>query len=215
MAQYLDIRRWKRKEQFLFFKNYENPFFNICSEVDVSSLRAFVKSEGLSFFIAVLYLSMKSANLIEEFRYRIRDEGVLVHDVIHAGSAVLNKDETFSFCYFDYSTEFSRFCKEAAEKLARHAEGYKSLEPQEHRDDLIHYSVIPWISFSSFSHARNAKSNDSIPKIVFGRYHEVNGKMRMPVSVEVHHALMDGIHVGKFFEQFQQALLNPADMLAL
>jgi chloramphenicol O-acetyltransferase type A len=25
----------------------------------------------------------------------------------------------------------------------------------------------------------------------------------MPLSVEAHHAMMDGIHVGRFFERFQ------------
>jgi chloramphenicol O-acetyltransferase type A len=87
------------------------------------------------------------------------------------------------------------------------------LEAQEQRDDLIHYSVIPWIAFTSFTHAKKYNTRDSIPKIVFGKYCDDSGVAKMPVSVEVHHALMDGIHVGEFFEIFQKHLQNPEEFL--
>lgn len=213
MLRILDIENWKRKEHFYFFKNYDIPFFSICADVDASRLLTYSRESRLSFFICSLYLSIKAANCIEEFRYRIHDEKVIVHDVIHAGSTVLNSDETFSFCYFDYSSSFVLFNKDAAKKLAKYAAGYKSFEPQEQRDDLIYYSVIPWVSFNGYANARKSKTDDSTPKIVFGKYHDNVGLIRMPVSVEVHHALMDGIHVGKFFGLFQDYLMNPENAL--
>lgn len=210
---YLDLKNWNRKEHYYFFKDYDHPFFNICAEVDVTNLLKYTKEHQLSFFVASLFLSTKAANAIPEFRYRIRGERVTVHDVIHAGSTVLNADQTFSFCYFDYDGNFQTFNREATQKLEKYAKGFKSLEPGEDRDDLIHYSVIPWISFTSFSHARKFKTGDSIPKIVFGKYYEDAGGTKMPVSVEVHHALMDGIHVGKFLEGFRGLLNNPEKSL--
>jgi chloramphenicol O-acetyltransferase type A len=66
--------------------------------------------------------------------------------------------------------------------------------------------VIPWVAFTSFAHARRHGTEDSVPKIVFGKRHERGGRHRMPVSVEVHHALVDGLHVGRFFEGFQERL---------
>jgi chloramphenicol O-acetyltransferase len=35
----------------------------------------------------------------------------------------------------------------------------------------------------------------------------------MPVSIEVHHALVDGVHVGRFFERFQHHLDDVAATL--
>ena len=69
--------------------------------------------------------------------------------------------------------------------------------------------MIPWISFTSFAHARKPGKEDSVPKIVFGKYTQKNDLTKTPVSVEVHHSLMDGIHVGKFFELFQVYLNSP------
>jgi len=33
-----------------------------------------------------------------------------------------------------------------------------------------------------------------------------NGKRTMAVSVHVHHGLMDGLHVGEFFNKFQEVM---------
>jgi chloramphenicol O-acetyltransferase type A len=35
---------------------------------------------------------------------------------------------------------------------------------------------------------------------------EVNGRKQMPVSIHVHHALMDGFHVGQYIDLYQQLL---------
>ncbi len=212
MPGYLNLEQWHRKNHFHFFLNFEDPFFNICAEVEVSPLLAYAEEHGVSFFIAYLYLALKTANLIEEFRYRIRGERVLIHDVIHAGSTVLHADQTFGFCYFDYHPAFVKFHEDASARLQQH--GDEKLEPHDERDDLIHCSVIPWVSFTSFAHAQRLKTQSSVPKIVFGKYHQVANAITMPVSVEVHHALMDGLHVGKFFELLQKFLLDPRESLA-
>jgi chloramphenicol O-acetyltransferase type A len=39
---------------------------------------------------------------------------------------------------------------------------------------------------------------------------EEHGRLLMPFSVEVHHALMDGIDVGRYLNNFEQALANPS-----
>jgi chloramphenicol O-acetyltransferase type A len=199
----LDLDAWPRREHFRFFLEYDQPFFNVCVDVDVSALLRRCRAPGgPSFFLASLWLSLRAANEVEEFHYRIRGKEVVVHDVVHGGSTVLRDDGTFCFAYFDFAPDFETFAR-AAGKVLVSARTEGSLDPRDDRDDLIHYSVIPWISFTSFSHARRRNPDDSTPKIVFGRYRGDSGAERMPVSVEVHHALMDGLHVGRFFERFQ------------
>jgi len=74
---------------------------------------------------------------------------------------------------------------------------------------LIHFTTLPWISFTSFSHARNWGRDDSVPKIAFGRFTKMEGSLLLPMSVEVHHALMDGLHVGRFVNHMEAALVKP------
>ena len=211
--RYVDIESWNRRAQFEFFKQYDLPFFNICSELDVTALHETVKARRQSFFAVSLYCSLRAANEIEEFRYRIRDNRVIVHDVVHAGSTVLNDDETFSFCYFDYSKDFGVFEANMNNVLTEHRTTDGGLNPQDDRDDMIHYSVVPWIRFTSVSHPRRLRPMDSVPKIVFGQYHESAKRLCIPISVEVHHAMMDGLHVARYLELVQHYANNASDFL--
>lgn len=208
-TRYLDLEAWERREHFDFFRDYDNPFFNICADVDVSSLLDRCRdSAAPSFFLTTLFLSIEAANEVEEFRYRIRGDRVVVHDVIHGASTVRGPDDTFAFAHFDFDPDFERFLRGAEEALEVTARRERALEERSDRDDLIHHSVIPWIPFTSFSHARRWQTGESIPKIVFGGFHGATGAERMPVSIEVHHALMDGLHVARFLERFQHHLVT-------
>jgi chloramphenicol O-acetyltransferase type A len=134
---------------------------------------------------------------------------VVVHPVIHGGSTVLMPDGTFAFAYFDYQTGFHAFATEGARELERVRNGPAGLRPEPKRDDMIHYSVIPWVAFSSFSHARVRTRDVSVPKIVFGKHRRVGDRSLLPVSVEVHHALVDGLHVGRFYQRFEESAGRP------
>jgi len=215
MAAYLDIESWSRRQHFHFFKEYENPFFNVCVNVDATHLLRLVRSHGLAFSLAYHYLALKAANEVEPFRYRLRGDRVLVHDRIGAGTTILLADERFAFCYFEWDDDFARFAAASSAAVESLRAGDGRLEPRADRDDLLHCTTLPWISFTSFSHARRWDRQDSVPKLVFGKVFQDGDRFRMPISVEVHHSLMDGLHVGRYFERLESYLADPAAPLGL
>ncbi|NOQ27473.1 MAG: hypothetical protein GQ564_19090 [Bacteroidales bacterium] len=74
------------------------------------------------------------------------------------------------------------------------------------RKDVIHYSSVPWFKITGLSHARNYKFEDSVPKITFGKF-ELNGNKKiMNISINGHHGLLDGYHVGIYLKTFQDLL---------
>jgi chloramphenicol O-acetyltransferase type A len=201
----IDVEKWERKNTYEFFKNYEDPFFNITANLDVSVLYRFCKQNNLSFALSSLFYSLETANAIREFRLRAQNEKVIEYEQIHATQTILNADETFSFCYFamrENVLEFNKAGRIALEKYKR----LKSFDVESDRIDLIYFSVIPWISFTSFKHASRLDNKQTVPRVVFGKIFDEGNVKKMPLSVEVHHALMDGIHVGKFFNLFQQKI---------
>ena len=210
MPRYLDIATWPRRDTFEFFRGYDKPFFNVGTSLDVTNLVGEIKQRpGFSLSLAYHYFALRVVNEIEPFRYRLRGDQVLVHDVIHGGTTLLLPNETFIMAYFDYQEDFGQFMHDAMKTIeAQRAAGAFDPRPE---DDRIHFSVLPWISFTSFSHARNWGREDSVPKMAFGKISEVNGRRMMPFSVEVHHAMMDGITVGRYLDRLQQALLHPAE----
>ena len=205
MFRKVDIDTWARKTTYEFFRDYEDPFFNITTNLDVTHLYRFCKDNDVAFSLAALFLSLQTANEIREFRLRMIDETVVEFDRVEATQTILNDDETFSFCYFESKDdifEFDRAGKASREKY----KALKTFDVKADRIDLIYYSAIPWISFTSFKHASRQNNRQTVPRMVFGKIFDDGPARKMPFSVEVHHALMDGIHVGKFFELFQKKL---------
>lgn len=215
MPRYIDTETWSRRDLFRLFKDYDAPSFNICAEVDATRLLDFTRARRLSLFVTYHYLSAKVANEIEPFRYRLRGERVLVHECVDAGAVLLLADESFTFVYFDFTKDFAAFHESSAAIVERARTEPPGLDARAERDDLIYHSVIPWVSFTSISHARDSRQRSGIPKISFGKYRDVGGRVLMPVSVEVHHALMDGLHVGRYFEKLQSYFDDPASALSV
>ena len=212
MPRYIDISTWPRRDTFEFFRGYDKPYFNVGTSLDVTNLVAEIKQRpGFSLSLAYHYFALRVVNEIEPFRYRLRGDQVLVHDVIHGGTTLLLPNETFIMVYFDYQEDFEPFMRDAMKALEEQRAA-AAFDPRP-EDNRIHFSVLPWISFTSFSHARNWGREDSVPKMAFGKIGEVNSRRMMPFSVEVHHAMMDGITVGRYLDRLQEVLLNPAEYM--
>lgn len=209
MPDYVDLKSWPRRDIFEFFRHFDKPYFNVCVQLDVTNLIAVCRRHQIRTFIAYHYLALRVANEIQEFHYRLREDSVLIHEVIHGGSTLLLPNETFSFVYFDYYAEFTRFATETNRAMNEITSGDGTFSPRDKDDALIHFTTLPWISFTSFSHARNWGRDDSVPKIAFGRFTNLDDRVFLPMSVEVHHALMDGLHVGRFVNQLEEAVRHP------
>jgi chloramphenicol O-acetyltransferase type A len=209
MGRYLDVNSWARRDLFEFFRVYTNPYFNICTRVDVTGLLEFLhERQKTSVSLTYQYLALRAANEIEPFRYRLQDDGVFVHDVIHGATIVMKPDESFNFAYFNYQDDFEKFLMDVGRVTQEAQRDGASFSPSP-KDDLIHFTILPWISFTSFAHARNRGRADSVPKIAFGKFSKENGRILLPTSVEVHHALMDGLHVGRFLSRLEEMLQEP------
>src|SRR5689334_14905405 len=110
MLKYIDLETWHRRELFNFFINYANPYFNVCTRVDVTRLLALVRDRAdIRVSSAVHYFGLRAANDTEPFRYRLRDGKIAVYEVINGGTTVLLPNESFAYAYFDYDADFERF----------------------------------------------------------------------------------------------------------
>lgn len=205
MKNEIDIENWSRKATFEFFKDFEDPFFNMTANLDVTGLYHFSKENDISFSLACLFYSQQVVNQIAEFRIRLHNGKLIQFDKIDSTQTILHDDETFSFCYFEQRDTVFDFDRDG--RLARSKyEKRKTFDVETDRVDLIYYSVIPWLSFSSFKHASRFDKTQTVPRIVFGKFFDDHNSKKMPVSVEVNHTIMDGIHLGKYFNLFQQKI---------
>ena len=206
MKQKLDINSWNRKEHFEFFSSMEEPFYGVTSNIDCTQAYQKAKQLQVPFFTYYLHKTLMAVNAIENFRYRIIDKEVYCYDRIDASSTVMRADKTFGFSLIEFDFDLQIFAQNTETEIAR-IQNTSGLFTREFRDvNLIHFSALPWIDFTSLSHARGYSYPDSCPKVSFGKLTEVNGKKTMPIAVHVHHGLVDGYHVGLFLEELEKQM---------
>lgn len=209
MRKEIELEKWTRREHFEFFSKFTEPFHGVTFEVDMSIAYQQAKKKSTSFFLYYLFRSLKAMNEIENFRLRIDGGKVYLYDEVVISTTVLRSDETFGFSYIDYNENESEFL-EGAKLAIDKVLNSKGLDLTGARVNEVHCSALPWVNFTALSHARNFAYADSCPKISFAKLMDKNGKKTMNISLHAHHALVDGIHVGKFWERFQM-LLNETD----
>jgi chloramphenicol O-acetyltransferase type A len=205
MKQKLNIDTWIRKEHFNFFKNFEEPFYGVVVNIDCTAAYSFAKENDISFFLYYLHKSLTAVNDLEPFKYRIDGDDVIIYDQINAGPTIGRSNGTFGFSYIDYHSSFHEFMIGAKKEIER-VQSTTTLFAPKLDNDIVHFSSLPWINFTSISHARSFSFPDSCPKISFGKMTENEGKRTMPVSVHVHHALVDGLQVGQYIDRFQELM---------
>jgi len=201
----IDVERWHRKEQFDFFRTFDEPFTGVVVDVNVSNTYKLHKQNGLSFFQIYLFKCLKAAIATKALRLRIVDGQLRDYRHIHASAVIMRSDRSFGFSHVGYNDDFKVFSSNfEAEKLR--VAGDRSLFSPKNLPNEIHFSAMPWLQFTSVTHARKFNSGDTCPKISFGKTYSKAEQLMMPVSIHVHHALADGIDMGEFFENYQKEL---------
>jgi chloramphenicol O-acetyltransferase type A len=208
----IDLRTWPRREHFHLYSAFDHPHFGLSANVDLTAFYSEVRQRGSSIAVAIVYAIARAANAIPEFRYRIRGADVVEHEIVHPSTTILADEDLFSFCTFDYVEDFSEFLARATERIA-YAREHPGVKNEPGQDDLLYMTAIPWVSFTSFLHPLHLQPADSVPRFAWGKFFEEKETLKMPLSVQGHHALMDGVHVGKFYAQVQDYFRDPVSIL--
>jgi len=210
----IDLETWPRREHFEVFNALNHPHFNMCANVDLTTFYPAVKQRGISLTAAIVYVLSRAANAVPEFRYRLRAENVIEHDIVHPSITMLVDKDLFSFCTITYCEDFSEFASRTAQMMTYVME-HPSLADEQGRDDLLFMTAIPWVSFTSFMHPMQLHPTDSIPRFAWGKIFPEGESLKMPLSVQGHHALMDGIHMARYYAEVEDCFHQPESVLGL
>ena len=199
-----------RQKHFEFFNAMDQPHFSLTANVDISTLLPYLKEQGISFTPAIVYLITRTGNEIPAFRWRIRGEAVVEHAYAHPSFTVLTEvSDVFSFCYVEYAPDAMDFVSRAKAAIQR-MQVEPEMEDDPDRDDYFFLSSIPWVSFTNIQHAMHYSPADSVPRITWGRYFRQGDQVLMPLSVQAHHAVVDGQDVGRYFNRIQELMNDPS-----
>lgn len=206
--KYVDMKKSLRRNIHKLYRSLDYPYFGFTINIDVTHLYHYCKANQLSFFKTMLFFSAMTANSIKEFRYRLLDDKVVEYDVVHPSYILLIEEDAFNFCTVEYKDEFSEFYQNAI-RNAENLKGNIDLDHEEERDDLFFVTCTPWYSFTSILHPAHMHPVDSIPRISWGKYFDEGKQKKMPFGIHANHALMDGFHLGLYFDKLQNLIDHP------
>ena len=208
----IDLETWPRREHYHFLSTFDYPHFNLCANVDITAFYPAVKQRGVSITVALVYVLARAANEVPEFRCRIHGDEVVEYEVVHPRTTYLTGGDLFSFCQMPYSQDFSLFVQQAAEQIAL-IQDHPTVD-NETQDNVLFMTSIPWVSFTGFMHPILQLSQaDSIPRFAWGKFFQDGDSLKMPLSVQAHHGLVDGVHMGRYYEVLQDYLDQPESFL--
>ena len=207
MKHLIDLATWNRREHLSFFSAFEDSFFGLVAPVDCTHALAEAKRFGVPFFLYYLHAALQAVNQVEALRYRIEDGQVYCYDRIHISATISRPDHTFGFSFIEQHDDLAAFVPGATAEIAavQTSQGL-CLNETTSRPDVIHFSALPWVRFTGLSHARSFTHPDSCPKISVGQTYVEGAATLLLVSINVHHGLADGYHMGQFLAAFQEQL---------
>ena len=203
----IDLDSWERRELFALFDSFSEPFHGICLRVDCTETFRYAKDHHLSVFLSLVHRSLVAAQQVQNFMLRSVDGKILQFQTVHGGSAVGRPNGTIGFAHYNFHHDLHDFVAAASLQVER-VKSSKDLTRYSGQD-VIRYSVLPWFDFTSISHARDLSQKDSTPRITFGKITDANNRCTMPISIHVHHGLVDGEHVAQFIEHLGHRLRTP------
>jgi chloramphenicol O-acetyltransferase type A len=192
----INLARWDRYSIYSLFRQTASPHLGVTADIDITRLMEQVKPRQISMFNACLFAIMSAVNRIPELRTRFKDDRVYQYPTSHPSFTVPIEGDRFAFCEFPFDPVWAKFDLGCRAAIARGRQ-QQDLTENAKSDRWTYLSCIPWIHFTNVSHPHNGPE-DCIPRIAWGKFSRRENRWFMPLNVQAHHALVDGLHAARF-----------------
>ncbi len=217
--QAIDPAQGPRARAYAFYREAERPRWGVTFPVELTRLLACLplwreSLPGLTAFVAYHHAVLRAANAVPALRQRLTPDGGAVEwRVVDATPTVLRADDSFAVARLVHAERLADFVGPA---LAAVAEALRPGAPwgvRTAQTGELHMTTLPAVAFTHFTHARRGGFDDATPSLALGAFQREGERVHMAVNIEVHHALVDGVHVGRFAEGLQALLAEPERLL--
>lgn len=198
----VDMSRDPRREQFAYFSSLTDPYMGVTCQVDITALMERIRREGAPFFLSFTYEILAAANAVPELRRRIEGEKVAEYDACRCSCTVAKPDGAYSYCTLDGTLSWEEFL-EAGRKALEAAKNGGTMEEDEDHEELFFVSCVPWLRYTDMVQPVPSPAYSNV-RLAWGKWMEENGRISLPVTILAHHALVDGIHLGRFYEELER-----------
>ena len=205
----IDKETYYRKGVFRHFTEDCKCSTSITSRIDVTELVTHSKNTGTKFYVNFLDILSKVMNSREDYRmgYLWQTDELICYDVINPTQYVFHEDtETCTPVYTKYDEDYEKFYAAALLDVE------EAKKTREYGLDIVNHpnwfdaSFISWLSYDSLHLELPDGNLYFAPIINWGKYREENGRLVMPVTVRLNHAIADGYLVANVFRLLEQEI---------
>nr|MBR4279551.1 chloramphenicol acetyltransferase [Clostridia bacterium] len=206
----INMAEYPRRDHFNHFIGMAYPYAGVTVDVDVTDLLALCREKGYSFYLLVLHAAALAADEVDEFRRRIDRDGIIEYEQCPTSHTELKPDGTYAYCTLRHHMPLGEYLQRAeAARMAARESG--SIEEEAEVQSMYFISTLPWLHYTQLIQPV-ACGEESNPRFTWGKYQQnAEGRMMMPLSVLVHHALADGVHIAQFYNEFEKQMKQLCD----
>ena len=203
----IDVEKWNRREIFFYFSRIAPTTYSVTSNLDITNTIKALKEHNLKFFPSFFWLSTTIINQHPEFLVAMKDGNIGYYSSLTPFyPAFHSSDKSISMLWTEYSPSFFEFHNAYLEdkKLYGENKGFLGIEGSIPPENAYTISVLPWLSFSSFSLTSSSHNPYFFPSIEGGKFIREDDRVIFPLSFTSHHATTDGYHVAEFYREFRE-----------
>lgn len=206
MKQIIDLNNWDRANLFQHFNSCTNPFIFITSEIDITKLYKFAKNNKLSMYASITFFILDCVNNIDEFRYRIDKNNIVLYDKVNANFTDNNNGNNIFFFTVNSNNNLIEFNKKYKKIKKDCILNNKTYSKKEYDLNEIWVSCSPWLKYNSIIPPYD--QSYSIPQFIWDKFEKKDDKITTNLMIMVHHGFLDGYQIGEFLKMLQDKLNN-------
>ena len=201
MPTRIDMSTYASRAHFEYFLNLGYPYVGNTVEVDATPLYERAKERDESFFVHALYSLGRAGNDVKELRQRIEGNGILQFEHCLCSHTEMKPDGTYAYCETDPGLPMDVFYAQTRQRqeIVRQS---GTIEEGSEALGKFFMSCAPWVHFTALIQPVPFPA-DSNPRITWGKFVKKDGRVLLPVSILAHHGLVDGMHIGQFYEALE------------
>lgn len=206
--QKINMAKWPRKEIYNHFIQDVRCVITITADIEVGNIVRFCKEKGYSFYPTFIFIVSQAVNQQEEFRIRRDEQGDLIFwDRVDPSYVVFHRDnQQFTRLISPYDSDFLRFYFQVEVDMKEHQDkrGFEVFYENKNTFDI---SCLPWIHYKSCDLHVYDSGIYLAPIVTWGKFQEnLDGGFCIPLTMQIHHAVADGFHIGQFFQDVEKII---------
>lgn len=202
----IDLSKWKRGKLFQYYIQQMRIVMSLTVDIDVTNVKKFAQKNHLDFYSLMLWIVSKVINSHDEFKYGWDKDGNLIQwdSVSPSYTDFHQEDESFTKMVTEYNDDVFVFCNQVKEDRERYKNERAILE--NHAPNFFDVSCLPWVKYKHFDLHVFDEGKFLAPVVTWGKYEQEDGKLMMPLTMNIHHAVADGFHLSRFFNEVQNRI---------